>query len=254
MSTDVVYSACYRFPGSTDDEFREVLEMVELWLAHLRGPGKFNGRVLLLTNQPVLPFRDVELVKMDDRAESRTGLFRQRPLAYDRLPVQPGERWMQMDADSLAVRPIEPLFVRRGDDRMVASPSGLTALANASPVLSRPRQIWYSRVRGWRGRMGVSACLTSCNAEHWQKLMRPWADAIREYNAIAAERSQPSGDQGFLNLMYISGKADITPLPPGLVFHVGKPEQLDEEAAQEAHWLHFPNPWKLELMKRRSVV
>ena len=226
--------------------------MVELWLAHLRGPGAFRGRVVLLTNRPTLPLPDVELVRLEDTPRSRKDLFRQRPLAYDRLPVRAGERWMQMDADMLAIRPMAPLFAAPGETRLLASPSGLTALDNAAPLLGRPARLWYGRVRGWRGRRGVSACLTTCVGERWAELMRPWAEAVRRYDD--GPRREPVGDQGILNYLLITGRIRVGALPDGLIHHVLRRDHEDAEAEARAHVLHFPNPWKLELMKRRSVV
>lgn len=252
MSDRVIYSACCRLPGADDASFGQLLEMMELWLSHLRGPGAFTGRVVLLTNESDLPLPDVELVPIEDSPRTRKDLFRQRPLAYDRLPVRPGERWMQMDADTLAVRPIEPLFARPGETTLRAAPSGLTLMENAAPALSRPARFWYGRVRGQNGRPGVSACITSCMGEHWHRLMAPWAAAIRRYND--RPRSTPVGDQGFLNLMHMTGQIDVTPLPAELIYHVRGEEDLYCEAAEGATVLHFPNPWKVELMTRRSVV
>ena len=248
----VIYSACYRLPGATDEEFRAVLEMVELWLAHLRGPGAFAGRVLLLTNQRTLPLPGVELVPIGDDATDRKALFRQRPLTWDRLPVRAGESWMQLDADSLALRPVEPLFARPGDRSLRCSPSGLTVLRNADPVLGRVGRLWHGRVRGWRERPGVSACLTSCMGEHWARLMAPWAEAVRRYQRRPT--GKPVGDQGLLNLLYLTGRIEVSVLPPGLIHHVRGEEDLFGAEANAAHVLHFPNPWRAEQMRRRSVV
>lgn len=252
MTDQVIYSACYRLPDADAAAFRDLLDMVELWLAHLRGPGGFTGRVVLLTNEKDLPLPDVELVPIEDTAANRKELFRQRPLAYDRLPVRSGERWMQLDADTLAMRSIEPLFARPGDTTLRASPSGLTVIENAAPVLSRVERFWYGRVRGWHDRPGVSACLTSCTGEQWNRLMGPWAAAIRRHNARGSQA--PIGDQGFLNLLYMKGEVSVTPLPAGLIYHVRGETDLYGGAAEQAHVLHFPNPWKLEFMKRRSLV
>ena len=244
---------CCRLPGGDVAAFHRTLEMVELWLAHLRGPGRFAGRVVLLTNEPRLPLRDVELVPLGATPADRRQLFLQRVLAWDRLAVRRGEWWMQLDADTLVVRPLEALFPATDEATLWASPSGLTPLdpMHAASLLSRPQRLWYGRVRGWRRRLGVSACITTCAGAHWAALMGAWAGAIHAHG----DRPVPElGDQSFLNLLHMTGAIRVRALPPALVHHVRTEADLGAAAAERAHVLHFPNPHKLAMMKQRSVA
>ena len=253
MTDRVIYSMCCRLPGGDDAAFRRHLEMVELWLAHLRGPGGFTGRVLLLTNQRNLPLGDVELMPLDDTPSDRRQLFLQRVLVYDRLPVRPGERWMQLDVDTLTVRPVEPLFAGPGETALRAAPSGLTPLdpMHARSLLRRPARLWYGRVLRWNGRLGVSACLTSCTGEHWPRLMGQWAAEIRHHEG---KPTPILGDQSFLNLAHMTGRIKIAPLPAGSIHHVREEAEMEGDAAERASVLHFPNARKLDMMKEMSLV
>ena len=252
MTDRVIYSMCCRLPGG-GAAFRHHLEMVELWLAHLRGPGRFTGRILLLSNQRQLPLEDVEIVPLDDSPSDRRQLFLQRVLAYDRLPVRARERWMQLDVDTLSVRPVEPLFAGLGETALRAAPSGLTPLdpMHARFLLQRPARLWYGRVLRWNGRLGVSACLTSCAGEHWPRLMGQWAAEIRRHEG----RPTPIlGDQSFLNLAYMTGRMEIASMPAGSIHHVREEAEMEGQAAERATVLHFPNARKLDMMKKMSLV
>ena len=253
MTRQVVYSMCCRLPEDDGTGFRHQLEMVELWLAHLRGPGRFTGRVVLITNERRLPWSDVEPMPLGTVAQDRTRLFLQRVLIYDRLPVRAGETWMQLDVDALAVRPIEALFAGAADVGLRAAPSGFSPLhpMHARWLVRRHTRLWYGRVRGWDHRLGVSACLTSCTAERWHQSMGAWAALIRRHG----ERPMPIlGDQSFLNLLYMTGKAGIRLVEDGAVLHVRDERDMESGPAEEARVLHFPNPRKLAMMKQMSVA
>lgn len=160
---------------------------------------------------------------------------------------------MQLDVDALAVRPVEPLFAGPRETALRAAPSGLAAMdpLHAHRLVGGPARLWYGRVLGWRRRLGVSACCTSCTGEQWPRLMGEWAAAIRRHG----RRPAPVlGDQSFLNLLYVTRRIGIRALPPGAIHHVYGEPDAEGEAAERARVLHFPNARKLEMMKQMSVV
>ena len=224
--------------------------MARLWVDQLRGAGRFGGRVLLLTNLKDLPPEatraGVEPVRVDLGPVDRPGLFMQRVLLWERLPVEAGDRVMQLDLDALAMRPLDPLFESMSNESLSAAPSRLTPLdpMHAGPLLSRPRRVW-KRWLGWDRRAGLSASVTGGLYQPWQRAMRAWATAIRKHRGTPP----PLGDQSFLNLLLIRGSASLTAFPAGLIHHVGHEESPSLPAAEAASVLHFPFPDRLVAMR-----
>lgn len=245
-----VYSTLAALDGATAAQLDPLVEMAELWAAHLRGPAAFGGRVILLTNVPGLKVDGAEPVRADFSATDRRSLFVERVRQARRVPVSTRGKVLQLDLDALAVRPLGPLFDAVRPGALSAATSGLTPLCHAhcGQLMTR-RERWLYRLRGWDRRRGVSACVTVCDGESFAPLMRRWSAAIR-----ARGRGKPLpelGDQAFLNFLFLTGAAPVLRLPARLIQHVRKPgETVDARAVV----LHFPLPGKLAEMRRLSRV
>lgn len=252
MGERVVYSTLCALAGGTPAQLQTLTEMASLWAAHLRGPGRFDGRVVLLTDVPDLRVRGAEPVVAPFRAADRRELFLQRVRQFRYVPVGPGDRVMQLDLDALAVAPLDPLFGTVRPGALTAARSALSPLAhdNAGSVMTRGER-WACRLRGWHLRAGVSACVTACEGADWHRLMRRWSAAIRGRGRGRAV--PPLGDQSFLNFLFLTGAAPVRRLPAHLVYHVRRPGlPPDDPAARRATVLHFPVPQKLDEMRRWS--
>lgn len=254
MGERIVYSTLYALDGSTAEQHQPLLEMAQLWVAHLRGPARFDGRVVLLTNLPELQVADVEAIATPFSGADRQTLFLERVRRFRHVPVGPRDQVMQMDLDALAVAPLDSLFAETRPGELCAALSSLPPLDHdqAGGLLTRSER-WRYRIRGWEWRRGVSACVTCCDGASWTPLMRRWAAAIR-----GRGRGRPMpllGDQSFLNFLFLTGAARVRRLPGHLVHHVRQAElPLPDPAAVRAAVLHFPMPQKLEEMHRRSRV
>lgn len=249
----VVYTTLCALAGSNHvGEIAPLTEMARLWAAHLRGPARFDGRIILLTNVDGLRIDGCEIVPTLFRSTDRKQLFLERVRHYRHVPVGPNDQVMQLDLDALAVAPLHRLFTYIRPGEMVAARSGLSPLdhEHAGQFMSRMRR-WSYRSRGWYHRAGVSACITMCTGSDWPRLMRRWAAAVR---VIGRNRPVPQlGDQTFLNFLYLTGAAPIRRLPTSLVFHVKRADiQPSDPAAERAVVVHFPLPDKLRIMQRWS--
>lgn len=252
MGERIVYSALCALEGSTAAQWKPFVEMATLWAAHLRGPGRFDGRVILLTNLPDLRVEGAESIPAPFVAADRRALFLERVRQYRRLPVGPGDQVVQLDLDALAVAPVDRLFDAIRPGALMAARSGYSPLAHehAGGLLTR-RERWRYRVRGWYHRAGVSASVTACDGQTWPRVMRRWAASMR---ARGRGRPVPSlGDQSFLNFLFVTGAARVQRLPRAMVYHARRPGvPLDDPVAARAVVLHFPLPQKLDEMRRWS--
>ena len=252
MGERIIYSTLYALDGASTAQLEPMLDMAAMWAAHLRGPGRFIGRIILLTNLPQLRIAGVDAISTPFRAAQRRELFLERVRRSRHVPVEPQDQVMQLDLDTLALAPVEPLFGAIRPGLFMAARSGYSPLAHqhAGGLMTR-RERWSYRVRGWYHRAGVSACVTACDGRTWPRVMRRWSAAMR---ARGRGRPVPElGDQSFLNFLFVTGAAPIARLPRRLVFHARRPGlPLDHPPAARAAVIHFPLPQKLQEMRRWS--
>lgn len=252
MGERIIYSTLCALDGSSAASLQPLIEMASLWAAHLRGPGRFGGRVVLLTNLPDLRVDGAELIIAPFRAAERREFFLERVRRYRCVPVRAGDQVMQLDLDALTVAPVEALFAVIRPGVLMAARSGYSPLVHehAGGLLAR-RERWRYRLCGWYHRAGVSACVTACDGEVWPRVMRRWSAAMR---GRGRGRPVPAlGDQSFLNFLFVTGAAPVRRLPAALVYHARRPGvPLNDPAAARAVVLHFPIPQKLDEMRRWS--
>ena len=252
MGERIIYSTLCALEGASSAQLEPMLEMAAMWAAHLRGPGRFAGRIILLTNLPQLRIDGVDAIATPFRAAQRRELFLERVRHFRHVPVQPADQVVQLDLDALAIAPLEAVFDRIRPGTLMAARSGYSPLAHqhAGSLMTR-RERWSYRLRGWYHRAGVSACVTACDGRTWPRVMRRWSAAMR-----ARGRGRPApelGDQSFLNFLFVTGAAPIARLPRRLIYHARRPGvPLNDPDAARATIVHFPLPQKLEEMRRWS--
>jgi hypothetical protein len=253
MANRIIYSTLCALDDAPAEQCAQIRAMASLWAAHLRGPGRFEGRLIVLTNLPDLEIPGAECLTAPFEVASRPHLFLERVRQYRRVPVGPDDQVMQLDLDALAMAPVHALFDAIRPATLMAAQSGLPPLAHeqAGNLMTRPER-WRYRVRGWYRRPGVSACVTVCNGADWPRLMECWVQAIDERGN---GRPVPLlGDQSFLNLLFLTGHAKVRRLPKSLVYHVRKPDlPMDHPLATQATILHFPLKDRLPVMQRWSA-
>lgn len=250
MGDRIIYSTLCALPGTTPDQIRHYSDMASTWAGSLRAAGRFDGRVLLLTNVPGLGVAGIESIPTPFDAAGRKEAFLERVRAFRHVPVRPGDRVMHMDLDTVAVAPTERMFDAIRPGALMAAPSGDPPLAHehAGSLMTRAER-WRFRVCGGYHRTGVSACVTACHGADWTVLMRRWAAAIRGRGR--GRPIPPRDDQSYLNFLFLTGAARVRRFPPDLIHHVRGPGlPLDDPAARRATVLHFPVPNKLEEMRR----
>jgi hypothetical protein len=227
----LVFTHLYQRPGSPRQPIAALKDTLDMWLDHLRGPGRFAGDVILFTNVDGIgrdgvmqrPYPDVP-------ADSRRAHVH-RALSYRLVPAENYDVAMQMDLDLLAVDDVNQLFPT--DTRLWAAPSDAAALdwRHAYPLLPRWRR-WAHRFSGWRmDQLGVSACVVASKTSVWERNFGAWARAIQQHG----DRPLPHmSDQSFLNLIYFKQAVAMTRWSPKLIYH------RDWDSARGACLLHFP--------------
>lgn len=253
---DVVWSALVALPGAQPQKVSEMVQMTRLWAAHLRGPGRHEGPVVLLTNLDDVSIDGVTLVRVHSRARERWEVLREcPPLAHRHLRPSAADRCMQIDLDSLVRHPLAPLFeaITPGEMRVAPSMLPLTHPQQLGSILGRWRLAWYGRVRDWNRRLGVSSSHTACTGADWPEFMGRWVSAI-ERHAEQVSPSRPPGDQGYLNYLYAVDGVPMRRYGPEMIHHLRVPDEAPPEQIERARVLHFPVPDKLRRMREWSVV
>ncbi len=228
-------------------------EVVELWLAHLRGPGGHRGDTLLFTDSPeALARLDVRTAPFGGPAATPAELFLRRVRNGLRIEAEGHTAIVQMDLDMLAIAPLEGFFPR--DGALWAAASGLD--------LFERRHLGYFFPRGWRRRWEalraglrrrrrppVSACLVAARGDRWRGHLERWCAAIEQAAAAVPEAPPPLGDQTVLNLVHHRGWIPVRAFPESWIQHRGW------APGPETRVLHFAGvPDRLAAMRRFAVV
>lgn len=240
----LIYSHLYQRPGAAPERVDELRAMLKVWYEHLRGPGAFQGDVIVFSNVPgvdrpgltVLPYTNVP-------ADPRRAHLH-RVLCYNEVPARMYDVAMQMDLDILAVGEVASLFPT--DERLWAARSQWRTLQweHAWTLLPRWRRALY-RLSGWRMQeIGVSASVVASATSAWQKNFGAWARLIRQHG----DREPPiQADQSFLNLLVLKRLVPVVRWPEELIQHG------NWDVARGARLLHFPGRRKHEMPQYRLV-
>jgi hypothetical protein len=240
----LIFTHLYQRPGAARQPTAALEDTLDMWLAHVRGPGRFEGDVILFTNIDGIAPKGAFVRAFPDVPADARRAHVHRALSYGLVPAGDYDVAMQMDLDLLAVADINPLFPR--DERLWAAPSDAAMLdwRHAYPLLPRRRR-WLHRFSGWRmHELGVSACVVASATSVWERNFGAWARAIRDH----ADRPLPHlADQSFLNLIYFTQGVDMCRWPPHLIRH------RDWDTAAGACLLHFPCSRREHMLEYRIV-
>ena len=240
----LIFSHLYERPGSSPAPREALRDTVDVWLDHLRGPGRYQGDVILFTNVEPLDHPDLILRRFPNVPPDPQRAHLHRALSYGLMPVNDYDVAMQMDLDLLAVRDINPLFPR--DTRLWAAPSNATALDYRHAWTLLP--LWRRRAHryfGWRiDEPGVSACVVASATATWEKNFGAWARLIRAHGTRKIPRL---ADQSFLNLLYFTQRVPMARWPAEAICH------RDWDAASDARLLHFPCSRRVHMSSYRIV-
>jgi hypothetical protein len=240
----LIFSHLYHRPGSPQQDVASLHGLLAVWLDHLRGPGEYQGDVVLFTNVrgiglPGLTTRPFVNVPADPRHAHL-----HRVLSYRDVPIEDYEVAMQMDLDLLAVDDINPLFPR--DTRLWAarSDAGVLDWRHAWTLLPRWRRAIH-KLSGWKmNEPGVSACVVASATSVWEQNFGTWARAISDHG----DRPIPHlADQSFLNLLYLRGSVPMACWSNEWI------RSRDWDSASGARLLHFPCSRRKYMLRYRKV-
>jgi hypothetical protein len=240
----LIYSHLWKLPGSTVCQAAALRTLLNLWFTHLRGPGRYDGDILLFTNVPDLQRPGLMVRRLPDVPDNSAHVFVRRVLTYHEVPVQDYDVVMQMDLDLLAVDAVVPMFPR--DERLWAAPSDMRMLdwRHAWTLIPRWRRAVH-KLSGWRmHEMGASACVVASASTTWERNLGAWARAIREHG----DRRMPrQSDQSFLNLLLLERTIPMARWSAESIRHRNWNE------ARQARLLHFPGRRKEHMQRYRKV-
>lgn len=248
MKTAVVALA-YRMPGASPNDQDGVLRMLSMWASHLRGPGSYQGDVLILTNIERLQIPDVRQLRMNHVCKSIPEVQLAKVLGYEAVPHAKYDSILFLDIDILCVSNLDPLFAT--DEQLWATHSGIHLLdpRHAGHFVSRPNRMMQKCVPKYWKRMGINTCAFSCKAELWPKYMGMWAQVAERYRTKNAGRSSfPLGDQTVLNYVYYQEQLPISRYPKQWIQHSGWSSDADVKL-----W-HFPTHNRREVMEKKSLL
>ena len=240
----LIFSHLYHRPGTSDAAAATLRELLDLWYAHLRGPGQYTGDVLLFSSvkdveRPGLTVQPFQSVPADSRRA-----FLQRVLWYDHVPAREYDVAIQLDLDVLAMTDVDRMFPR--DEQLWAAPSDLLTLdwRHAWTLLPKWRRAVH-KFSGWRmNEWGVSASVVGSATTAWEKNFGAWARLIRKHG----DRPVPHfSDQSFLNLLFLKRTVPITPWSRELIVH------QNWEQTPGACLMHFPGGQKKHIPRFRKV-
>jgi hypothetical protein len=227
----LIFTHLYQRPGIAASPIAELTSTIDNWLAHIRGPGRYTGDVILFTNIQGIGHPDLTVLPFDGVPADARRAHLHRALSYHLVPVHEHDVAMQMDLDILAINDVNPLFPT--DTRLWAAPSDACTLdwRHAWTLLPRWRRGIHKLFRWRMSELGVSACVVASATSTWEKNFGAWARVIQEHG----DRPVPHlADQSFLNYLYLVRRVPMTRWSPELIRH------RDWDTAVGARLLHFP--------------
>jgi hypothetical protein len=126
----LITSLVYFFPDTSEIIRSQILGMLDIWAQHLRGPGCYEGDIVVYTNDSAVSHPLLETVPFSRECEDVKEMFMQRIKNYDVVEPEKYDSILNLDLDILAVSDIAELFVQ--DDSLSAATSQMKT--------SHPRQ------------------------------------------------------------------------------------------------------------------
>jgi len=241
----LILSHLYKRPDATPELLARLTSLLDMWLAHLRGPGKYRGDVILFNNLEGIERDGLLLRPMPDVPADSRRAHLQRILCYDLVPTSDYDVALQLDLDILAIDDVNPLFPR--DEQLWAAPSDLLMLEwrHAWTLLPKWRRAMHKLTRWRMNELGASACVVASQTSVWERNFGSWAGLIRAHG----DRPAPHfADQSFLNLLRLKGSVPMACWPRERIVHNNWDRRRDG-----ATLLHFPGAGK-QVMPQYRVV
>lgn len=237
----------YSYLGLTtdpDEASEPLIEMYDLWWRHLRGPGRYQGDIILFSNLPGLERPDVQVRPILTLSHIPDELFYARVQNYPSVPASAYDVVLQTDLDVLAIRDVAPLFQLTTPFQAATSGLPLFHAGHLGNARNFPMDFWRRYLPGAQHRLGVSASVFACAGAHWSVYMRRWAELVNRYRS----RALPFHDQTLLNLAYARQTFPIQPYPVHYIRH------QDWASHPEAILWHFPiGDIRLDVMRQHAV-
>ena len=145
----LIFTHLYQRPDTTAESLARLRGLLDLWLDHLRGPGKYTGDIILFTNLERIERDGLLLRPMPNVPVDQRRAHMHRILCYDLVPAGDYDVALQADLDVLAVDDVNPLFPK--DESLWAAPSDLLMLEwrHAWTLLPKWQRAAY-KLTGWR--------------------------------------------------------------------------------------------------------
>ncbi len=242
----LVWSFYYRGPNEPDYLGDHTAELLRLWLAHLRGPGRFDGDVALLTNAQDLAVPGVTRVPFDQTLSNKQEVYLARVRQVRLLPLRGYDSVLHLDLDALAVADASPLFA---DDRSLwvcSSEQSVLHPRHAGFFLSAAQRRLHHDLLLGRWRRGVNCSTFSFAPAHMEGTMDAWSRTIDRL--LQSHPMAPLGDQSYVNYALWRSEFPIRRLPETWVQHH---DWHDTPAVKV--W-HFACGDRLATMRRHSRV
>lgn len=241
----LIFTHLYQRPDTTAESLSRLRGLLDLWLDHLRGPGKYTGDIILFTNLERIERDGLLLRPMPNVPVDQRRAHMHRILCYDLVPTGDYDVALQADLDVLAVDDVNPLFPK--DESLWAAPSDLLMLEwrHAWTLLPKWQRAAH-KLTGWRmAEPGASACVVASRTSVWERNFGSWARLIRAHG----DRPAPHfGDQSFLNVLRLKKSVPMSCWPRELIVHNNW-----DSRRNGAKLLHFPGDRKAFMPQYRMV-
>ncbi len=234
----------YLWCGDTDSPYDGA--MLRLWRDSLRGPGRFGGDILVITNRDDLHEDGMRFLTAEMDFERVADFFYFRIHNHAQVPAGEYASILQLDMDMLATADVNPLFP--SDDAMRVTWSNFAALSweHARHIMPSWRYRILCLDPRTRRAPGVSACFLGCDSRVWHDYMDRWSRLMHE--GEARFRTPLLREQSYLNLAWLKKLFPMKIVGRDTVQHGGW--TLDEGVRM---W-HFPNvPDRLAVMEKKAA-
>lgn len=243
--SELIVATLYRIAGASGDRVGEGLEMLDLWLQHLRGPGQYSGDIALVSNLPDVRRVGVRVVSPQVECHTVSDVQLLKVMGLCEMDLTPYGSVLHLDLDILAVGPVEPLFAQ--DHRIHTARSTIAMLDRrhaghyVSPAM---RRVWSCFPKSWIAT--ANTCAISIRPEEGRRAMQRYLDLIRQTRERCP--NPPLGDQTVLNWGMWRGDCRVELYPHGWIQH------SNWVRSDEAILWHFPTSDRLKVMQRQALV
>ncbi len=241
-------SLIYSYLGLTADPAESpasLIEMYDLWWKHLRGPGRYEGDIILFSNLPGLERPGVHIRPIEHHGKTPDDVYYARVRNYPSVPAADYDVVLQTDLDILAVNDVAPLFQLTAPFQAATSGLALFHPGHLGNARHFPWDSWRRFLPGTRRRLGVSASVFACAGPQWNTCMGCWTELVDRHQ----HKPLMYHDQTLLNLAYARQAIRIHPYPASYIRH------QDWALHPDAILWHFPvGDIRLDVMRQHALL